>query len=162
MPSVITKLAEMAFVQRAGGAQAGHAADEEFVQQRAADEHDRAGAERADERPDIGAEECQHAAAGDQIEAGEHAQHQQLALGEIDDLHDAEDQPEADAHQAVDAADGDARGERVQHVLDENFEDPPAFVRLPLSSWPGLTWPSTPGRGCVDGRVKPGHDVRHS
>ena len=46
----------------------------------------------------------------------------QLALGEIDDLHDAEDQPEADAHQAVDAADGDAGGERVQHVLDENFE----------------------------------------
>ena len=27
-----------------------------------------------------------------------------------------------------------------------------------LPSWPGLTRPTTPGRWCVDGRVKPGHD----
>ena len=72
--------------------------------------------------PDIRPQKRQHAAAGDQIQAGEHAQHQQLALGEVDDPHDAEDQPEADAHQSVDAADRDARGERVQHVLDENLE----------------------------------------
>ena len=115
------QLAEMALVQRAGGAQPGHARDQEFVQQRATGEHDRSGQQRADERADIRAKERQHAAAGDQIQAGEHAQHQQLALGEVDDLHDAEDQPEPDAHQSVDAADRDARGKRVQHVLNENL-----------------------------------------
>ena len=106
---------------RAGGAQAGDAGDEEFVQQGAAGEDDGSGEQGADEGADIGAEEGEDAAAGDEVEAGEHAEHQQLALGEIDDAHDAEDEPEADAHQAVDTADGDARGERVQHVLDENL-----------------------------------------
>ena len=57
------ELAEMAFIQAAGGAQAGYAADQELVQQRAAGEHDRAGAERADEGAGIRAEERQHAAA---------------------------------------------------------------------------------------------------
>ena len=122
MPRVTISWPKWPSSMRARGAQAGNAADQEFVQQGAADEHDRPGAERADERADIGAEEGEHAAAGDQIEAGEHAQHEQLALGEVDDPHDAEDQPEADAHQAVDAADGDAGGERVQHVLDQDFE----------------------------------------
>ena len=116
------QLAEMTLVERARRAQAGHARDQELVQQRAAREHDGTGQHRADEGADIRAEERQHAAAGDQIEAGEHAQHQQFALGEVDDPHDAEDQPEADAHQSVDAADRDARGQRVQHVLDENLE----------------------------------------
>ena len=92
------------------------------MQQRATGEHDRPSAQRADERSNIGAQECQNAAARDQIEAGEHAEHQQLALGKIYDLHDAEDQPEPDAHQAIDAADGYARGERVHHVLNENFQ----------------------------------------
>ena len=112
----------MAIVDAAGRAQAGDACDQELVQQCAAGEHDRAGTERADERADIGPQKGEHAGAGDQIQAGVHAQHQQLALGEIDDAHDAEDQPEPDAHQAVDATDGEAGGERVQRVLDEDFE----------------------------------------
>ena len=92
------------------------------MQQRAAREDDGTGQQGADEGADIGPEECQHAAAGDQIQAGEHAQHQQFALGEVDDPHDTEDQSEADAHQPIDAAYRDACGECVQHVLDENFE----------------------------------------
>ena len=133
------KLAEMAIVDRCPRCAGRRRGDQELVQQRAAGEHDRPGAERADERADIGAEEGEHAAAGHQIEAGEHAQHQQLALGEVDDAHDAEDQPEADAHQAVDAADGDAGGERVQHVLDRTsrstgFLMPPVRHRHPRES----------------------------
>src|SRR5215471_16287819 len=56
----------------------------------------------------------------------------QLALGEVDDAHDAEDEAEADAHQTVDGADRDARGDRVQHVLDQDFEIHRASARLPL------------------------------
>ena len=56
---------------------------------------------------------------GDQVEAQEHAQHQQLALGEVDDLHDPEDQPEPDAHEAVEAADDETGGEGIHQVLDQ-------------------------------------------
>ena len=31
-------------------------------------------------------------------------------------------------------------------------------IAILLSSWPGLTRPSTQRRWCADGRVKPGHD----
>ena len=112
----------MTFVERTSGTEAGDARDQELMQQRAAGENDRPSQQGADERPDVRAEECENAAAGDEIQAGEHAQHQQLALGEVDDSHDAENQPEADAHQSVDAADRDARGKRVQHVLNENLK----------------------------------------
>ena len=104
----------MAIVDAARRAQAGDPGDQEFVQQRTAGEHDRAGAERADERTEIGAQESEHAGACDQVKAGVHAEHQQFALGEVDDPHNAEDQPEPDTHQAVDAADGKAGGNRVQ------------------------------------------------
>ena len=63
-----------------------------------------------------------------------HAEHQQFALGEVDDAHDAEDQPEADTHQAVDAADGKAGGERVQDVFDQVPSAFTAFLCLPLCS----------------------------
>ena len=57
MPKRDDKLAEMAIVDAAGGAQAGDTRDQELVQQRAAGEHDRAGQQRADERADIGPQE---------------------------------------------------------------------------------------------------------
>src|SRR5262249_44681899 len=80
------------------------------------------GTQRADERSDIRAKEGEHAGARDEIQAGIHAKHQQLALGEVDNAHDAEDQPEPDAHQPVDTADRHAGGDGVQRVLDEDFE----------------------------------------
>ena len=61
-------------------------------------------------------------AAGNWVKTGEHAQHQQFALSKVDDPPYTENQPEADTHQSVDAAYGDACGECVQHVLDENLE----------------------------------------
>ena len=112
----------MTLVERPRSAQAGHARDQELVQQRTAREHDGTGQQGPHEGADIRPQEHQHTAAGDQIEAGEHPKHQQFALSEVDDPHDTEDQPEADAHQSVDAAYGDARGKCVQHVLDENLE----------------------------------------
>ena len=81
----------------------------------------------------------------DQIEAGEHAQHEELALGEVDDAHDAEDEPEADAHQTVDGTDRDARGNRVQHVLDEDFQVHRACACLPFAG-PGEVAPWVPSR----------------
>jgi len=134
------ELTEVALIQRARRPQAGYPGDQEFVQERAADEHQRRGADRADERSPVGAEEGQRLAAGDQIEAGEHAQHEELALGEVHDPHDAEDESEADAHEAVDATDRDARGDRVQHVLDQDFQIHRACAFLP-SSDPGEVTP---------------------
>jgi hypothetical protein len=124
------QLTEMALIQRTSRAQAGHARDQELVQERATGKEQRAGTDRADEWPPVRAEERQRSAPGDQIEAGEHAQHEELALGEVDDPHDAEDEPEANAHETVDATDRDARGHRVQHVLDQDFQVHRA-VRLP-------------------------------
>src|SRR4051794_34939656 len=49
-------------------------------------------------------------------------------MGEVDDPHDAEDQAEPDAHQAVDGADQKARGE----CLQKSFHQPrprAAYVR---------------------------------
>ena len=104
------------------------------MEERAAREHHRGGAEGADEGSPVRTEEGERFASGDQIEAGEHAQHEELALGEVDDAHDPEDEPEADAHQAVDGADRDARGDRVQHVLEEDFQVHRACACLPFPS----------------------------
>ena len=49
-----------------------------------------------------------HAERREDIEGGVHAEHHELALGEVDDPHDAEDERQADAHQAVDRADRQA------------------------------------------------------
>ena len=135
------KLTEVTVVHGAGGTQARNTGDQEPVQHRAANEHDRTGAKRADEWPDIGTEKREHAGAGDQVQAGVHAQHQQFALSEIDDAHDAEDQPEADAHQAINAANGDTGSERVQRVLDEDFEVHLACLPPFSSSWQALCRP---------------------
>ena len=55
-------------------------------------------------------------AAGRQIERGIHAEHQEIALGEIDDPHRAEDDAEPDAHQRIGAADQDPGGQRLQEI----------------------------------------------
>ncbi len=137
------ELAEMPLVERARGAQAGDARDEEFVQQGAADEQHRPGGEGGDERPDIGSEERQHAPAAEQVQRDVHAEHQQLALREIHHLHDAEDQAKPDAHEPVDATDGDARGERVQHVLDQD-------LRVTHAAASGVAAPYPAARPCSD------------
>jgi hypothetical protein len=47
---------------------------------------------------------------------GEGAQHQQLAMGEIDDLHDAEDQRQADGDQGIEQAERDAVQRELKQV----------------------------------------------
>src|SRR5262249_34941163 len=91
------------------------------------------GADGPDERPPVRTQERQRLAARDEIEAREHAQHEELALGEVDDAHDAEDEPEADAHETVDAADRDARGDRVQNIFDQDFKVHRACAVLPFT-----------------------------
>ncbi len=51
---------------------------------------------------------------GEQDEGRVHRQHGELAMGEIDDAHDPEDDGKPERHQAVDEA--------GQHALDEDFE----------------------------------------
>ncbi|HEY1933240.1 MAG TPA: hypothetical protein VGG99_14610 [Acetobacteraceae bacterium] len=48
-----------------------------------------------------------------------------------------------------------ARGPRAS---GSNARAATSTPRPAASSWPGLSLPSTHGRSCVDGRVKPGHD----
>ncbi len=66
--------------------------------------------------PALGPRNAEHAETGGQIEGGVHAEHQKIALGEIDDAHRAEDDAEPDAHQRIGAADQDAGGQRLQKI----------------------------------------------
>lgn len=76
-----------------------------------------------EERPHIGrrhrTQESESAEDGDEIEGEIHAQHEEIALGKIDDAHHAEDEAEPDAHQAVDAAEENPRRQRLQKRLDD-------------------------------------------
>jgi folate-binding Fe-S cluster repair protein YgfZ len=90
------------------------------VQQSPAGEEDRPRDHRRDEGRDDRAEQVECCKAADEIEAHIHAEHEELALGEIHDPHDAEDQPEPDAHRAIEAADDQAGRERIEDVLDQD------------------------------------------
>ena len=116
------QLPKMALVERARGAQSGHTGNQETMQQRTSSKDDRTGTDGTDKRAGIRPEEGEPTTAGHQHEAGEHSQHQEFALGKIDDPHDAEDQAEADTHQPVDATDGQTGGNGIQYVLDKDFE----------------------------------------
>ena len=43
-----------------------------------------------------------------------HRQHQKVAMGEVDDAHDAESQRQSDADEAIDSAEQDAGHDRLQ------------------------------------------------
>jgi hypothetical protein len=82
--------------------------------QHPADREDhRAGQKGRDDRPGIRPQKRQHAITRGQVEGRVHAEHQEVALREIDDVHRAEDEPEADAHQRIGAAHQNAGGERL-------------------------------------------------
>jgi hypothetical protein len=57
---------------------------------------------------------------GAHIKRTVHAEHQELALGEVDDPHEAKDQPEAYAHQAVNRADQKTCNDCLQQVLEKD------------------------------------------
>jgi hypothetical protein len=65
---------------------------------------------------DQGAEQRVDVIAERQIVGEVHPQHHEVALGEVDDPHDAEDQREADAHERVDAAHEQPRDEVLQEL----------------------------------------------
>jgi len=67
-------------------------------------------------------QEPQQVEGRDDVEGEIHAEHQEFALGEIDDAHDAEDDPEPDAHQAVDRSQQNACRERLEKNLHEIAE----------------------------------------
>ncbi len=119
---------------------AGDPGDQEAVQQVAADKEHRPRQQRAGERPDIGPEKGEQAPDDEDVEIEIHAQHQKLALGEIDHPHHPEDDAEAEAHQPVDRADQQAGGERLDEDLGRDAER-----RHAVSPWAG-GWP----RRCGD------------
>src|SRR6266508_5563177 len=131
----------MAFALDARDVDPGDPRDEKAVESVARDEQRRSGQQRAGVRADQRSEKRQRAEAGDEIEGEIHAKHQELALGEVDDPHHAEDDAEPDAHQAVDGADQNAGDERLKenldesaqrvHVLPGNTQMPSAAQRVP-------------------------------
>ncbi len=127
---------------------AGDVADQEAVHQPADRKHDRPGQDGARDRTDIGAEKGQHAEAGHQVVGGVHAEHHEIALGEVHHPHDAEDDAEPDAHQAVDAADRDAGGERLENVDQE----PVHIVHAPAPFRTAVTPAPSARRRTVSGR----------
>ena len=96
--------------------------DQEPVQKPTEDEHDRAGDRRRDDRAGVGSEKNQHPEAGHQVIGDVHAEHHEVALGEVHDAHDAEDDAEPDAHQAIGAADQQARRHGLEEIDDQPFE----------------------------------------
>ena len=106
----------------AGDVHPGDAGDEKAMQHVADDEQRRSREQRTGVGADHGPEPRQNAEGGDEIEGEIHAQHQKLALGEIDDPHHAEDDAQADAHQPVDRPDQDPGGERLEKNLEEGSE----------------------------------------
>ncbi len=82
-------------------------------------EHDRTAQDRHGEGAKFATQQGLDAECRGQIQSEIHADHQELALGEVDDPHDAEDQTKADAHQRIDAADQQPGDERLQHILDD-------------------------------------------
>ena len=87
------------------------------MQQPPQPEDQRPGQERGDDRSAIGAEKRQHAKPRRQIEGRVHAEHQEIALGEIDDPHRAKDDAEPDAHQRIGATDQDSGRKRLEEII---------------------------------------------
>src|SRR2546422_7112715 len=69
-----------------------------------------------------------------------HPQHHEVALREVDDAHDPEDQGQADAHERVDAAHEQARHHVLREVADRH--DAATWRRARWVSW----WRTPPAR----------------
>ncbi len=82
-------------------------------------EQDRSGDKGRHVGSDDIAEDRIDAKRDEEIVGGVHAEHHEIALGEIDDPHHAENQREANAHQSVDRAEQQAGCQRLQYVFEE-------------------------------------------
>jgi len=116
------ELRVMPFALGSGDADAGHARNQEAVKHVADGEQRRARKQRAGIGTGDWPQEPQHVEADDEVEGEVHAEHQELALSEIDDAHHAEDDSKADAHQAVNCPDQEASDERLEKNFDESSE----------------------------------------
>ena len=66
--------------------------------------------------PTVEPRDSLHAEGGEEIVGRVHAEHHEVALREIDHAHDAEDEGEADAHQAVDGSDRQTGGHGLKEI----------------------------------------------
>src|SRR5437879_9333205 len=84
-------------------------------------------------------------------EEGEvHAEHEELAVGEVDHAHDAEDQREADGDEGVDAPEQDRRDRELRDDVYLRWSQAPSgihFARLVVNS-SGHTVTSSPFCHC--------------
>jgi len=106
----------------ADGADAGDAPDQAQMQRPAEGEQRRPGEQRRQHRPQHRSHRAHEPEAGHQVEGEIHAEHEEFALREVDHAHDAEDQAQPQAHQAVEAADQQARGRGLQHRFEDDRE----------------------------------------
>src|SRR5262245_32855594 len=124
----------MPFAFGSGDADAGHARNQEAVKHIRDGKQRRAGKQRPGIRTGDRPQEPNHVEADDEVEGEVHAEHQELALSEIDDAHHAEDDPKSDAHQAVNRSDQHPSDERLEKNFDEGSERCHS-LRAPSASW---------------------------
>jgi hypothetical protein len=85
------------------------------------------GEQNRNERPSDIAEGGLDAEGCKAIKSCVHAQHHEVAVGEVDDPHDAENQSKPNAHQTVDGADQKAGDQRLQKAFYKLcHREPPA------------------------------------
>ena len=95
-------------------------AQQPLVDHDADTEHDGAPEHRGDDRPHVRSEQRADAELGKDEQCSVHPEHEEFALGEVDDPHHAENQGEADAHQPVHAAQDETGVKGLQRVLDDD------------------------------------------
>src|SRR5258705_12901940 len=103
--------------QRCAGAR--YTRDQGSMHDVAEERQNRAGHEDGNERSRGVAKDALYAERREAIKCRVHAEHHEVAMGEVDDPHDSENQSEADAHQAVDRADQQAGKQRLQKAFQE-------------------------------------------
>ena len=86
---------------KSAAANPGDLADEKFVNQDAQQIDHRACCECGDVGRERGPEQQVYAKEREEVVGRIHAQHHEIALGEVDHAHDAKNKAEADAHQPI-------------------------------------------------------------
>ena len=107
----------MPFGFECAAANPGDLAHQELVHDQAGNEDRRTCDQRGDIWGGFRAENRVRSEQAERVIGDVHTEHHEVALRKIDDAHDAEDQTQPDAHQAIQRAGEQAGSERLQEIL---------------------------------------------
>ncbi len=115
------KLGVMTFAFGLCDPQPGDVRHQRIVDEVTDNKQNRPGEQRRYEGARIGAEQDRYPEQREARIGGIHTEHHQVALGEIDDAHDSENEPEPGAHQAVETTYQKARTECLGKILNKDL-----------------------------------------